>query len=130
MILLDTHVVIWLLNSPELISKPAAKAIAKSGAEGSRPGISAASIFELAYAKKRGRIHLNVSDAVLLKRLRNWFDFYPITEMIALEAATMPDPFHGDPMDRIITATAIVENCTLITHDERIRRANVCRTLW
>jgi len=130
MILLDTHVVIWLLTSPERISKPAAKAIAKSGAEGSRPGISAASVFELAYARKRGRIHMSVSDPVLLKRLRGWFDFFPVTEMIALEAAAIAEPFHGDPMDRIIAATAIVENCTLISADQRIREAGVCAVVW
>jgi PIN domain nuclease of toxin-antitoxin system len=129
-ILLDTHVVIWLLTSPEKISKAAARAIAKSGAEGLRPGMSAASIFELAYLKKRGRVQLSVSDAVLLKRLRGWFEFFPITEMIALEAAAIPDPFHGDPMDRIITATAIVENCTLVTANQKIRDAGFCQAVW
>jgi PIN domain nuclease of toxin-antitoxin system len=33
-------------------------------------------------------------------------------------------------MDRIIVATAIALDCTLITHDDQIRRANVCKTLW
>jgi PIN domain nuclease of toxin-antitoxin system len=33
-------------------------------------------------------------------------------------------------MDRIITATAIVEGCTLITKDEKIRDANLCKVIW
>jgi PIN domain nuclease of toxin-antitoxin system len=33
-------------------------------------------------------------------------------------------------MDRIIAATAIVMDCTLIAHDDRIRKANVCKVLW
>jgi PIN domain nuclease of toxin-antitoxin system len=33
-------------------------------------------------------------------------------------------------MDRIIAATAIVEDCVLITHDDKIRGANVCKTIW
>lgn len=130
MILLDTHVVIWLMTAPERISKAAAEAIARSGEDGKRPGISAASIFELAYAKSRGRVQMHVSDAVLLARLRVWFDFYPVTETIAVEAAALPEPFHGDPMDRIIAATALVGDCVLVTKDERIRTSNVCRTIW
>jgi PIN domain nuclease of toxin-antitoxin system len=42
----------------------------------------------------------------------------------------LPDPFHGDPMDRIIAATAIVEDCVLLTIDEKIRQSGVCKTLW
>jgi PIN domain nuclease of toxin-antitoxin system len=33
-------------------------------------------------------------------------------------------------MDRIITATAIVEGCTLITKDEKIREAKLCKIIW
>ena len=33
-------------------------------------------------------------------------------------------------MDRMIVATAITMDCVLITADDRIRRANVCKTLW
>jgi PIN domain nuclease of toxin-antitoxin system len=53
-----------------------------------------------------------------------------LTAEIAVCAAGLPDPFHGDPIDRMIAATAIVGDCVLITHDDRIRKANVCKTLW
>jgi PIN domain nuclease of toxin-antitoxin system len=33
-------------------------------------------------------------------------------------------------MDRIITATALVADCTLITKDEKIRQANLCKVIW
>jgi PIN domain nuclease of toxin-antitoxin system len=33
-------------------------------------------------------------------------------------------------MDRIITATAIVMDCVLITRDSKIRQANICKVLW
>lgn len=33
-------------------------------------------------------------------------------------------------MDRIIAATAIVEDCVLVTHDDRIRKAKVCKVVW
>jgi PIN domain nuclease of toxin-antitoxin system len=130
MILLDTHVVVWLLTAPDRISKAAAEAIANSGAKGRRPAVSSASVFEIAYGASRGRIRLNIARAGFLDRLRATFDLRPITEAIAFEAGILPDPFHGDPMDRIIAATAIVEDCVLLTIDGKIRRANVCKTLW
>jgi PIN domain nuclease of toxin-antitoxin system len=32
----------------------------------------------------------------------------------------MPEPFHKDPADRILVATAVLENLSLMTADERI----------
>jgi PIN domain nuclease of toxin-antitoxin system len=130
MILLDTHVVIWLLTAPDRISMPAAQAIAETGADGKLPGVSTASLFELAYAKRRGRVHINVPDAVFLHRMRQWFDIRPVTDAIALQAAEFGDPFHGDPMDRMIAATAMTEQRMLVTADARILAAGVCPVLW
>jgi PIN domain nuclease of toxin-antitoxin system len=130
MILLDTHVVVWLMTSPERISKPAAEAIAAWGAKGERPALSSATVFEIAYGARRGRIQLHLAGAEFLNRLRATFDLLPITEGIAFEAAAFAEPFHGDPMDRIIAATAMVEDCVLLTADGKIRDAGVCKTLW
>lgn len=130
MILLDTHVVIWLMNAPERVSKAAVSAIAATGAQGQLPGVSVASLFELIYTRQRGRIQLHASDAEILQRMRAWFDIRPIAESIAIQAASLPDPFHGDPMDRLIAATALVEQRTLITADRRIHACRVCKTLW
>jgi PIN domain nuclease of toxin-antitoxin system len=130
MILLDTHVVVWLLTSPDRISKAAAEAIAAWGVGGRKPAISSATVFEIAYGASRGRIRLHVTETGFLDRLHATFDLRPVTDAIAFEAGMLPDPFHGDPMDRIIAATAIVEDCVLLTIDARIRRSNVCKTLW
>jgi PIN domain nuclease of toxin-antitoxin system len=130
MILLDTHVVIWLMTTPERLSKPAAAAIDNAGEDGTRLAISTASVFEILYAKRRNRVQLHVSGTILIKRLRTRFDFLPVTEAVAVEAAAFPEPFHGDPMDRIIAATALIEKCALITRDESIRGANICTTIW
>lgn len=65
-----------------------------------------------------------------MDRLRATFDLRPITEAITFKAGMLPDHFHGDPMDRIVAATAIVEDCVLLTIDARIRGSGVCKTLW
>jgi PIN domain nuclease of toxin-antitoxin system len=130
MILLDTHVVVWLMTAPERISRAAAEAIADWGAKGERPAVSSVTAFEIAYGARRGRIQLHVTASGLLTRLRDTFTIHPVTEAIAIQAAVIPEPFHGDPMDRMIAATAIIEDCVLLTADNEIRRAGVCRTLW
>ncbi|MGO8758105.1 MAG: type II toxin-antitoxin system VapC family toxin [Terracidiphilus sp.] len=130
MILLDTHVVIWLMNAPHRVSTAATEAIAENGKDGALPCVSAISIYELMYAQRRGRVQFQIPVTALLGKMRAWFRVRPVTESVAIEAATLPASFHGDPMDRIVAATAIVERCTLITADERILSSGVCRTLW
>jgi PIN domain nuclease of toxin-antitoxin system len=129
-ILLDTHVVIWLALTPEKISPAAATAIRATESAEEISGISVMTIYEVANAIRLGRIQPTVPHQVFLNRIRSRFKVFPVSEIIALCAAELPAPFHGDPMDRLITATAIVENCTLITRDEKIREANLCKVIW
>ena len=130
MILLDTHVVIWLALTPEKISPAAATAIRETELAGAISGISVMTIYEVANAIRLGRIKPAVPHQVFLDRIRSRFKVFPVSDTIAQCAAELPAPFHGDPMDRIITATAIVEGCTLITKDEKIRDANLCKVIW
>jgi PIN domain nuclease of toxin-antitoxin system len=130
MILLDTHVVVWLMTAPERISRAAASALEDRGVRGQRPALSAASIFELGYGIRRGRILMHGTSIGFLDRMRANFELVPVTEAIAFEAASFPEPFHGDPMDRIITATALLGDFTLLTNDNRIRKSGLCRVIW
>ena len=45
-----------------------------------------------------------------------------ISPRIASETSMLPDGFQGDPADRLIAATARVENLTLCTHDRDLLR--------
>ena len=130
MILLDSHVVIWLALTPGKISLAAATAIRETESAGAISCISVMTIYEIANAIRLGRINPIIPHQVFLNRIRSRFEVFPVTDMIAQCAAELPAPFHGDPMDRIIAATAIVENCTLITKDEKIRDAKLCKVIW
>jgi PIN domain nuclease of toxin-antitoxin system len=44
----------------------------------------------------------------------------PLTPRIAVEANELPDPFHRDPADRILVATARVHGFPLLTADQKI----------
>ena len=46
----------------------------------------------------------------------------PFSVAIALETARLPEPMHKDPADRILVATALVENMQLVTLDREILR--------
>jgi PIN domain nuclease of toxin-antitoxin system len=47
---------------------------------------------------------------------------------IAVEAYSLPDPFHRDPADRILMATARSYQATLLTADKRILAYSHVRT--
>jgi PIN domain nuclease of toxin-antitoxin system len=42
----------------------------------------------------------------------------------------LPAAFPGDPADRLIVATALIEGATLVTRDGRIRRSALVETVW
>lgn len=130
MILLDSHVIIWLALEPGRISTPATKAIRNMDEAGELPRTSAVCLFEIANAIRRGRVHAAIPTHVFLARIKSRFEILPVSDEIAIHAGLLADPFHGDPMDRVIAATAILENCTLITADRKLRESSVCKTLW
>ena len=129
MILLDTHVVIWLALTPEKLSSAAAEAIRRAVSTG-RPAISVVTLYEIANSMRRNRIKTVILPSLFLDRIARRFTVLPVSDVVAIRAAQLPERMHGDPMDRMIAATAIVENCTLITADQRIAAAGVCKTLW
>ncbi len=54
----------------------------------------------------------------------------PITADVAIEAGRLPENFPGDPLDRLIYATAVSENALLVTRDERITAHDPTRVIW
>ena len=130
MILLDTHAVIWLLLAPDQLSKRARGRILGARIAGEKIACSPISLYEMAYSAFKQRVQLPTSSEDFIVAVQTKVELAPFTARIALCAAELPAPFHGDPMDRIITATAIVEGCTLITKDEQIRQANLCKVIW
>jgi PIN domain nuclease of toxin-antitoxin system len=127
-ILLDTHAWLWYVSDPQSLSKTAAAEIAK----GERIGISAISCFEVATAVVKGRIRLDRSildwleTALSLPRT----ELLPITPAVSVKATQLGAEFHGDPADRIIVATAILESASLITKDSRIQKYPGVPTIW
>lgn len=130
MILLDTHIVWWLAYQPTKLSATAVQSIL--GAEKIPQGIalSSASLYELAWLLAQGRLTVSVGQPDFLEEISNRFLVLPVDGPLAVAAALIPAPFHGDPMDRLIVATAMTTNRTLISADRNILNSDTCKVLW
>ena len=127
--MLDTHMwVWWVLGSPRLTA--AWKSVIEQH-EQDGLGVSAISCWEVAKLAETGRLQLPLP-------VLEWLDValtYPgvrlldLSRAIAAESTQLPQPFHRDPADQIITATARVHKTGLLTADHKLREYPHVRTL-
>lgn len=128
MIMLDTHAWLWWVSDPARLGRNAAKAIEAA----SQIVIGAISCFEVATAVTKGRISLDrgpqdwLEQALALPRV----ELVGLTPAICVKATQLGREFPGDPADRLIVATAMLESASLVTKDARIRRYPAVETIW
>lgn len=115
MIVLDTHIWIWWLALDHKSLKGVWRDVI---ATADTIGVSAISCFEMVWLVNHGRVEIPVA-------LDEWFDaaldgsgvrLLPLTPAIARLAVELP-AHHRDPHDRIIIATAIVNDAQLLSAD-------------
>jgi len=130
-ILLDTHVLVWLVAQPERLSRTAASAIRRARASDGL-GIADITVWELAFLFARGvlRTHGTIENTVRNFVTRSGVVVSPITAEIAALATQFPDDYPKDPVDRLIGATARASGLALVTRDERIRSSRLLKTIW
>jgi PIN domain nuclease of toxin-antitoxin system len=128
-ILLDTHVLLWMASEPKRLSKRAYKAIRKARQD---TGIAIATItlWELAWLAQNGRIVVTGSVESFVRETVARVILRPATPEIAALAVRLPEPFLKDPADRLIASTAMIEGMSLVTADARIRQSKVVETVW
>ena len=130
MIVLDTHVWIWLLAAPQTLSPTARKAVDQASAP-KRILISAISVWELFMLVKKGRLELTVPPAAFVTATQRdpRFQIVPIDERMARRSVELPD-IHGDPADRMILATGIELGAAIVSKDHRLAEYSVAQVLW
>ena len=130
MILLDTHVVVWLALEPTRISRPAQAAIDEARKKVRGLAISDFTLFELSSLFRKKQFTLITSPESFLAEVEERFVVFPITANIALQAFELPSSYPKDPADRIIGATALIEDVPLVTADAQIRKSRAVPTIW
>lgn len=131
MILLDTHVLVWLVTDDDRLSRSARSAIRRARASDG-VAIADVTIWELAFLLARGviRTHSTIENTVQNFVTRSRVSVKPITAEIAALATQFPEDYPKDPIDKLIGATARAEGIALVTRDERIRSSTLLRTIW
>ena len=130
MILLDTHVVVWLAFDPSRLSKQARLAIDDAREKGDGLAVSDITLLELTTLVDKGRIRLDISLESFLREVETRFVVLPITGRACVRALGLPAAYPQDPADRMIGATALVEGLPLLTADREIRRSKAVHTIW
>ncbi len=129
MILLDTHILIWLKVEPSKLSARASEAI-QAARQNDGLAISAITLWEVAWIATHGRLDFVGTVDALLERFSLGISICPITMKIAVLANQLPLTFPSDPSDRLIGATALAEGIALVTKDRSIRRCKQIKTIW
>ena len=119
MILLDTHALVWLDEASPRLGHSAREAVDAAFRDDAL-FVSAISFWEVGTLARKGRIRLEMElDRWRQDLVENGLNELPVTGEIAARAALL-EPFHGDPADRIIMATALQHSLALLTADARL----------
>ena len=130
LILLDTHVVVWLAQDYQRISPKAQASIRQAREKKSGIVVSDITLFEIALLASRGRVNFKPDVETMLSEVERQFIVLPITANIALQMFELPADYPNDPVDRIIGATALIEDIPLITADREIRKSGAVPAIW
>jgi len=131
MIVVDTHVVVWDALKPDKLSRRAKKAIAEAN-EGDGIIFCDISLWEIAMLMHKGRISVDIDYLQFIKLVfdSNNYILRSISPEIAELSSQLFQNLNKDPADRIIAATAIINNLELITYDKSMRQSRKVKTIW
>lgn len=131
-IALDTHALVWWVSTPERIPRKARRLLDAAVADKSPVTVSSISLWEIAMLVEHKRLVLTIPVAVWIAHLEEipWLAFVAVDNRIAVRAVHLEAFPHRDPADRIIVATALGLNATLVTADARLRGYKPLRSVW
>ena len=126
MYLLDTCAFIWLLEDSPNLSLAARAALMGNESV----FLSLTSLWEIAIKKTIHKLELNKTTLELAGFCEQGaINLLPIEAKYFDVIQELP-MIHGDPFDRLIMATALTENLTILTDDSKIRQYSMVRTMW
>lgn len=126
--MLDTHVLLWWTLEPGRLSATAAARLHEMERLGGFA--SSISIWELAVKIQRGKLELGIPIGEFVRRIGatgvRLLAVDSVTWLRSVELAWD----HRDPADRVIVATALLQNVPLVTADTEIHRFGGVECVW
>ncbi len=113
-LLLDTHIILWLLVEPMRLSEDTKVMISES-----ELFMSSISVFEIQHKRKLGKLNVEINFQELMEA--GIFTPLSLKTKHAEYCINMP-LIHRDPFDRILIAQSIVEKIPLITADTLVQQ--------
>ncbi len=129
--LLDTHTWIWWYMHPQKLSRKVMNLIGDTNGYYELL-LSAISPWEFCKLLEKGRIAIScnpedwLNAAFDLPKLR----LINLSPVLAYRSTVLPPPFHNDPGDQIIVATARQEDAVILTKDRQILEYEHVKSLW
>lgn len=128
-LLVDTQALVWSQLDERRLSRSARSAIQRARKRGEL-ALSVISLFELGNLIEKGTIRPHETAETFIRRFSESLLLKPVTAEIAIAATQFPPDFPRDPGDRLIAATARVENIPLVTADRRVQASKLIKTIW
>jgi PIN domain nuclease of toxin-antitoxin system len=113
-LLLDTHVIIWLMEDDSRLNAEARKLIAST----QDVFASSASIWEIAIKTRLGKLRID-GERLILRLAQAGIGELHVTNSHAVATGRLP-LLHRDPFDRLLVAQAISETMRLLTSDAQL----------
>lgn len=128
LILLDTHIWLWWINGGHHLSEKHSLILRENLNQGL--AISMISCWEVAKLVESQRLKLAIDiKSWLTQATKPPLTIVPLTLDIVLSSTQLPAPFHRDPADQIIVATARELDIPLMTADQKIMNYPHVRTV-
>jgi PIN domain nuclease of toxin-antitoxin system len=129
-ILVDTHVVLWLALDPDQLSANALRALIDARENEGGVAVADISLWEIAVATSRGKVVLETELSEFLRLVEDAYRVIPVTGEIAERGTQFSKAYPRDPADKLIGATALVHGLKLVTRDKPIRDSGEVPVVW
>lgn len=129
--LLDTHTWIWWHMNPAKLSATVLRLLSNPKAYDELL-LSAISPWEFSKLLEQNRLGISCNPEDWLQKAMEMPNsrLIPMSPTLAYHSTALPQPFHQDPADQLIVASAREENATVLTKDPRILEYRHVKSLW